>query len=121
MRLQSEESALKMQYRKLMAKDSRDEKALYQVFRKLIEIRCDLADSLGYISYINLGYHIQGRQDYKIKEITDFRYNIQKYITPVVTDMKAKGIALNSFPTSVANSKELISAIVTMYKDLSVV
>ena len=35
MRLRSEESALKMQYRKLMAKGSRDDEALYQVFRKI--------------------------------------------------------------------------------------
>lgn len=118
-RLQSEESALKMQYRKLMVKDNRDEEALYQVFRKLIEIRCNLADSLGYISYIDLGYHIQGRQDYKIREISDFRYNIQKYITPAIADMKAKKIGLNCFPASVTNAEELISAIVTMYKDLS--
>ncbi len=118
-RLQSEESALKMQYRKLMVKDNRDEEALYQVFRKLIEIRCNLADSLGYISYIDLGYHIQGRQDYKIREISDFRYNIQKYITPAIADMKAKKIGLNCFPASVTNAEELISTIVTIYKDLS--
>lgn len=58
MRLQSEEAALKMQYRQLMAKDSRNDEALYQVFRRLIEIRCELADSLGYDSYIDLGYLI---------------------------------------------------------------
>lgn len=70
LRLQSEEAALKMQYRKLMAKDNCDEE-LYQVFRKLIEIRCELADSLGYNSYIDLGYHIEGRQDYGTREIAD--------------------------------------------------
>lgn len=77
LRLQSEEAALKMQYRKRMVKNNCDEE-LYQVFRKLIEIRCELADSLGYNSYIDIGYHIEGRQDYGTREIADFRSNIQK-------------------------------------------
>lgn len=119
MRLQSEESALKMQYRKLMAKDSRDDETLYQVFRKLIEVRCELADSLGYSSYIDLGYHIQRRQDYGTREITDFRRNIQKYVTPAVADIKTKGVDFGHPPAVAASSGELISAIATMFKDLS--
>jgi len=119
MRLQSEESTVKMQYRKLMAKNSRDDEALYQVFRKLIEIRCELADSLGYNSYIELGYHIQGRRDYGIREITDFRCHIQKYVTPAVADIKAKGIEFSHPPAVAASSGELISAIAAMFKDLS--
>ena len=119
MRLQSEESALKLQYRKLMVKDNRDDEALYQVFRKLIEIRCELADSLGYNSYIDLGYLIQGRRDYGIREIADFRRNIQKYVTPAVADIKAKGIDYDYPPAIAANPGELISAIAAMFKDLS--
>lgn len=117
--LQSEEAALKMQYRKWMAKDRRDEEALYQVFRKLIEIRCELADSLGYNSYVDLGYHIQGREEYGTREIADFRSNIQKYITPVVADIKAKGIDFGYPPAISASSEELIRSIAVMFKDLS--
>lgn len=119
MRLQSEEAALKMQYRRLMAENSCDEEALYQVFRKLIEIRCELADSLGYDSYIDLGYRIQGRRDYGTKEIEEFRCNIRKYVTPAIADIKARGIRFGYPPASVSGSGELMSAIVTMYKDLS--
>ncbi|MDE7222195.1 MAG: hypothetical protein K2O34_00260 [Acetatifactor sp.] len=119
MRLQSEEAALKMQYRKLMAKDSRDDEALYQVFRKLIETRCELAYSLGYNSYIDLGYHIQRRKDYGTREIADFRCNIQKYVTPAVADIKAKGIDFVNPPAVAASSEELISSIAAMFKDLS--
>ncbi len=118
-RLQSEESALKLQYRKLMVKDNRDDEALYQVFRKLIEIRCELADSFGYDSYIDLGYLIQGRQDYGTKEPADFRRNIQKYVTLAVADIKAKGIDYDYPPAIAANPGELISAIAAMFKDLS--
>ena len=119
MRVQSEEAALKMQYRKLMAKDRRDDEALYQVFRKLIEIRCELADSLGYNSYIDLGYHIQARWDYGIKEITGFRRDIQKYVTPAVADIKAKGIDFGQPPAIAGDSEELVSAVAAMFKDLS--
>ena len=119
LRLQSEESALKMQYRKLMVKNNRDEEALYQVFRKLIEIRCELADSLGYNSYIDLGYRLEGRQDYGTREIADFRSNIQKYVTPAVAEIKAKGIDFSHPPASAANSEELISSIAAMFQDLS--
>lgn len=119
LRLQSEEEALKLQYRKLMAKDKHDDEALYQVFQKLIGIRCELADSLGYNSYVDLGYHIQGRQDYGTREITDFRHTIQKYITPAVADIKAKGIDFNYPPAIAASAGELISAIATILKDLS--
>lgn len=118
LRLQSEEAALKMQYRKLMAKDNRDEE-LYQVFRKLIEIRCELADSLGYNSYIDLGYHIEGRQDYGTREIADFRSNIQKYVTPAVEEIKEEGIDFSHPSAIVANSGELISSIAVMFQDLS--
>ena len=118
-RLQSEESALKMQYRKLMAKEIRDEEALYQVFRKLIEVRCELADSLGYKTYIDLGYHLEGRQDYGTKEIADFRRNIQKYVTPAVADIKAREIGFGYPPAIAETAEELILAIFAMFKDLS--
>ncbi len=119
LRLQSEESAYKMQYRKLMAKNTRDEEALYQVFRKLIEVRLELADSLGYNSYIDLGYRIEGRHDYGTREIADFRSNIQKQVTPAVAEIKAKGIDFCYPPAIAANSGELISSIAVMFKDLS--
>ena len=118
-RLQSEESALKMQYRKLMANAHRDEEALYEVFRKLINVRCELADSLGYNSYIDLGYIIRGRRDFGTKEVAEFRRNIQKYVTPAIADIKARGIEYVYPPAIAANAGELISMIVTMYKDLS--
>lgn len=88
-------------------------------FRKLIEIRCELADSLGYNSYIDLGYRLEGRQDYGTREISDFRRHIQKYVTPVVAEIKAKGIGFVHPPAIPANSEELISAISAMFKDLS--
>ena len=119
MRLQSEESALKMQYRGQMANQQRDEETLYQIFRKLIETRCELADSLGYDSYIQLGYDIQGRYDYGISEITDFRRRIRTCITPVVAEIKERGMDF-VIPAAIAErSEELIKAVTVMFRDLS--
>ena len=119
MRLQSEESALKLQYRKLMVQEKRDDEALFQVFRKLIETRRELAETLGYRNYIELGYHLRDRRDYGTNELTDFREQILKCVTPAISDIKARGIEWNRFPAVAANGRELFSAIVTMFKDLS--
>ncbi len=114
MRLLSKELELKLQYRKLMATANKDEEALYQVFRELINVRRELADSLGYNSYVDLGYHIQKRQDYGAKELAEFRSHIRKFVTPAIADIKDKSIELSYFPAAV-DSNELISAIATMY------
>lgn len=118
-KLQSEESELKLQYRKLMASDSRDDEALYHVFRNLIEIRCALAGSLGYDSYIDLGYHLQERWDYGTGEVSDFRRHIQQYVTPAVADIKAAGIGFDHPPAMAAAPGELMSAISAMFQNLS--
>lgn len=118
MRLRSKELELKLQYRKLMAVANKDEEALYQVFRELINIRRELADSLGYNSYIDMGYHIHKRYDYGTKELTEFRRHIRECVAPAIADIKSKKIGLSYFPAAV-DSNELISAIATMYKDLS--
>lgn len=117
--LESEELALKLQYRKCMARENRDDDSLYRIFRKLIDIRCELADSLGYSSYIDLGYHIQRRYDYGKNELTAFRRHIQNCVTPIMADIKAKGMESCNFSAVVKDSKELLDAIATMYKDLS--
>lgn len=119
LKLQSEELELKLQYRKLMAETNRDDDALYQVFRKLIEIRRELADSLGYHSYKDLGYHIQCRFDYGTNDITDFRRHIQMCVTPAVAEIKDRGISFDNFSAVVTDSHQLISAIADMFRSLS--
>lgn len=119
LRLQSEESALIMQYRKLLAGDGRDDETLYQVFRKLIETRCELAGSLGYDSYIDLGYRMQGRRDYGIREVAEFRDNIRKYVTPIVAEIKAGNVDWGHPPAIAADSRELVASIAEMFRDLS--
>lgn len=118
-RLRMEEAELKLQYRKWMAKDTRDEEALYQVFRKLIGTRCELAESLGYPGYIELGYQIQNRRDLGISEVAEFRRQIQKSVTPALAKIKAKGIGFCDVPATAANADELMQAVTAMFQDMS--
>lgn len=119
LQLQSAELQLKMQYRRLMASRERDEDTLFDVFSRMIETRRELADGQGYDSYIDLGYHIRGRKDYGRKELESFRDQIQKSITPILSDLKNSGITLTCFPSHLQKTEKLVAAIGEMFRDLS--
>ncbi|MCH5272846.1 MAG: hypothetical protein J1E35_04170 [Lachnospiraceae bacterium] len=120
-RLQSKELQLKMQYRQLMASKDPDENALFNIFEQMIETRIELADSMGYKSYTELGYHIQKRYDYGADELFYFRNQVCNFITPVCNEIKQNGIDIDlSYPKAVVtDTKSLISAIISMFKDIS--
>ena len=119
LKLQSEELQLKMQYRRLMGSKDRDDDKLFDVFNRLIEIRRELAHSLGYDSYIDLGYHLRCRYNYGREELAGFRNQIQKSVTPILSDLKKSGIELSQFQARIQRPEELITAITGMFKDLS--
>ena len=119
LKLQSEEAQLKMQYRQLMGNKDRDDDALFDVFNRLIEVRRELAASLGYDSYIDLGYHLRGRYNYGREELSGFRNQIQKSVTPILRELKKSGIELSQFPARIQHPEELLTAITGMFKDLS--
>ncbi len=119
LKLQSEELQLKMQYRRLMGSKDRDDDKLFDAFNQLIQIRRELAASLGYHSYIDLGYFLRCRHDYGRNELSSFRNQIQKSVTPILNDIKRSGIALSQFPAQVQRPEELIAAIADMFRDLS--
>ena len=119
LKLQSEELQLKMQYRQLMGNKDRDDDRLFDVFNRLIETRRELAVSLGYDSYIDLGYHLRCRYNYGRNELSAFRNQIQKRVTPILSDLKKSGSELSQFPARIQGTGELIAAISEMFKDLS--
>lgn len=119
LKLQSEELNLKRQYRKLMASNNRDDDELFDIFAQLIETRRKLADSLGYSSYVDLGYHLRCRNDYGRRELFDFRNQILKCVTPICNEVNKNGVDLSYLPACIQGSDELISVIADMFKDLS--
>ena len=92
LKLQTEESRLKTEYRRLMRNSNRDDNELFEVFSRLIEIRRDLAASLGYKDYTELGYRLRNRYDYGRDELSVFRKQVQKTVTPVLDDLKRRGV-----------------------------
>lgn len=119
LKLQTEEAQLKMQYRQLMGNKDRDDDRLFGVFNRLMEVRRELAASLGYDSYIDLGYHLRCRYDYGREELSGFRNQIQKSVTPILNDLKKRGIEMSQFPAQLQSPEELIAAVAEMFKDLS--
>ena len=119
LKLQFEELQLKMQYRRLMRSKDRDDDRLFSVFSRLIEIRRELAYSLGYDSYINLGYHLRCRYHYGREDLSSFRNQLQKNVTPILSELKKCGITLSQFSARIQSAEELMGAITGMFKDLS--
>ena len=111
LKLQTEESRLKTEYRRLMRNSNRDDNELFEVFSRLIEIRRDLAASLGYKDYTELGYRLRNRYDYGRDELSVFRKQVQKTVTPVLDDLKRRGVEKTRFPAAARGSGELIAAI----------
>ena len=119
LKLQAEESRLKTEYRRLMRTGDRDDDQLFDVFSRLIETRRDLAAALGYKDYTELGYSLRNRYDYGRDELSAFRKQIQKTVTPALNNLKKRGIEQSRFPARVKGSAELIAAISRMFQDLS--
>ena len=119
LKLQTEESRLKTEYRRLMRNSNRDDNELFEVFSRLIEIRRDLAASLGYKDYTELGYRLRNRYDYGRDELSVFRKQVQKTVTPVLDDLKRRGVEKTRFPAAARGSGELIAAISRMFHELS--
>lgn len=119
LKLQSKELQLKMQYRSLMRGKDSDDDMLFDVFNRLIEIRRELAASQGYNSYIDLGYYLRCRHNYGREELSGFRNQIQKSVTPILSDLKKSGIEVSQFPARIQGTEELITALAGMFKDLS--
>ncbi|MCR5808407.1 MAG: hypothetical protein K6G56_02470 [Clostridiales bacterium] len=117
-RLQREELQLKTRYRKLISARERDEDELYRVFDRLCETRKTLAESLGYNSYIDLGYHLRNRYDYGKDELKLFRERIRNSVTPVLNEYRNSGITRIRIPASADNSRGLVAAVADMFRDL---
>lgn len=119
LRLQTEESVLKTEYRRLMKNRDRDEDRLFEVFAALIETRSALASCAGYGDYIELGYQKINRRDYGRDELARFRGQIQKTVTPFMAAIKKRGAEQIGLPARAGKPVELIDEIRTMFHDLS--
>jgi len=58
--------------------------AFDELYDKLVKLRHEIATTLGYDSFTELGYMRMGRSDYGPKEVANFRSQIVDYVVPLV-------------------------------------
>ena len=105
------------------------------IYDKLVKLRNRQARMLGYENFIRMGYDRLGRNCYGPEEVAEFRKQIEKYIVPVVTELKEKqknrigveSIHLydndvmfkegNAVPHGTAD--ELLASAISMYSEMS--
>ena len=56
-------------------------------YGRLVELRCIIANRLGFKSYIDYVYPSRGRYDYGPDKVAEFREAVRKYVTPVCERM----------------------------------
>ncbi|MDF2649543.1 MAG: oligoendopeptidase family [Paenibacillus sp.] len=80
-----EESQLSIEYNQLVSSGKSNEvisSELDDIYNNMINVRTNLAQRLGFDSYIEMAYHIQGRIDYSREDISSFRSQVLDVITP---------------------------------------
>ena len=60
---------------------------LGDIFLKLIEVRDEIANLLGYDSFVELGYLRMGRTSYTQQDVMRLRYSIGNYVSPYVNGL----------------------------------
>ena len=57
------------------------------LYDKLVKLRHEIATTLGYNNFVELGYLRMGRSDYGPDEVANFRKQIVDHVVPIVTKM----------------------------------
>ena len=58
-----------------------------ELYDKLVKLRHDIATTLGYKNFVELGYLRMGRSDYGPDEVANFRKQIVDHVVPIVTEL----------------------------------
>jgi M3 family oligoendopeptidase len=81
-------------------------------------VRSEIAQTLGFKNYVEMGYRLHSRFDYGINDIANFRSQIQKLITPACAELRINQ-TINYPKANISSGKELITFIKNMYQDIS--
>ena len=111
-----------------------NEDELDEIYDKLVKLRHNIAVTLGYDNFIELGYYRMGRSDYGPKEVANFRKQIVEHVVPIVSkliDQKKHILDLehiyfydginfkNGDPTPKGTPDQLVAEAKSMYHELS--
>jgi len=104
------------------------------LYDKLVKIRHEIATTLGYNNFVELGYLRMGRSDYGPDEVANFRKQIVDHVVPIVTrllEQKKAILGLDHLyfydginfkegdPKPKGTPEELVSGAQDMYHELS--
>lgn len=63
---------------------------LDRIFDDLVKVRTEIAQTLGYKNFVELGYYRMMRTDYNAEMVANFRQQVKDFIVPIATKLKAR-------------------------------
>ncbi|MEH7334822.1 M3 family oligoendopeptidase [Neobacillus drentensis] len=66
------------------------EAELDRIFDDLVKVRTEIAQSLGYKNFVELGYYRMMRTDYNAEMVANFRDQVKDFIVPIATKLKKR-------------------------------
>jgi M3 family oligoendopeptidase len=67
-----------------------NEAELDRIYDELVKVRTEIAKTLGYKNFVELGYYRMMRTDYNAEMVANFRVQVKDYIVPLATKLKAR-------------------------------
>lgn len=61
-----------------------------RIYDDLVKVRTDIAKSLGFKNFVELGYYRMMRTDYNAEMVANFRNQVKEYIVPIATKLKVR-------------------------------
>lgn len=111
-----------------------NEEKLDQIYDSLVKTRHQMAQTLGFKNYIELGYYRMGRTEYDANDVANYREQIKKEVVPAVTKFnqrKAKRLKIEKLksydrisflsgnPKPKGTKADLVNAAKLMYSEMS--
>ncbi|PAE43184.1 M3 family oligoendopeptidase [Bacillus sp. 7884-1] len=61
-----------------------------RIYDDLVKVRTEIAHTLGYKNFVELGYYRMMRTDYNSEMVANFRQQVKDFIVPIATSLKAR-------------------------------
>lgn len=69
---------------------SEHEEELDRIYDDLVKVRTEIANTLGYENFVELGYYRMMRTDYNAEMVAKFRNQVKDFIVPIATKLKER-------------------------------
>lgn len=69
---------------------SENEDELDRIYDELVQVRTEIAKSLGFVNFVELAYYRMYRTDYNANMVKNFRDQVKEFIVPIATNLKER-------------------------------